>query len=500
MSRWDRWRDRALKLDLIAIAFWAAVVGLSLAHTLGLYDEQSQVIAQTRARMLSHLAESALTGTARGNAAASLESPIGLIPAAAADQIGALTKDSDALLHLTGLGVPPAGALLAPDDWERSALAALPLGGETIEPVGEMFRYIRVLQASQICPSCAGASDAKGGIGVSIPVEQVVVELTLQRRQAIGLHALAFAVFVLGSVILIERTRYQWRRLIRTKLEQDRVISHRTTELRREMAGREVIARKLEEKLRELRRSNEELESFAYAASHDLQEPLRMVSSYAALIKKRYADRLDEDGQEFLGYLSEGARRMKTMIDDLLAYSRVDRGQIAHHAVDLRQVMDRAEANLAVAMGETNADIDIGPLPTVWGDASLLARLLQNLVSNAVKYRSPDRRLRITIAAVPLDDRWEISISDNGMGIPEEGRHRLFQLFQRFHDRSTSGNGMGLAICRKIVERHGGEIWVDSINGKGSVFHFTLPAVAAGQRGDRAAVTANKTAAADCPA
>ncbi len=505
MSRWGQWRHAALKLDLLAVAFWGLAVGLSLFHTLNMADDRTDAVAKDRARVLAVAVQQGLSwgvggenlwvGADKTAAEEKFRSLTRLDTDGLVAKISQITERSGALLHVTGLGLPKSGPLSPPDEWERSVLSSLPAEGEAFEKTGDVYRYLRAVALPALCADCPRDGLQKGAIALTIPVAGINGLQTGFLRRAIGLHALAFLIFTLGSVAVIERTRRRWWGLMRTKSEQERLIHYRTAELRREMAGREMMARKLEEKVQELRRSNEELESFAYAASHDLQEPLRMISSYSALIRKRYGDRLDGDGQEFLGYLSEGARRMKTMIDDLLAYSRVDRGQIVHGAVDLRDAVTKAQANLSVAFAEVEADIDMGPMPSVWGDESLLARLLQNLLSNAVKYRDPDRRLKITLRAVPVDNRWRISIADNGRGIPEEGRHRLFQLFQRFHDRSTSGNGMGLAICRKIIERHGGEIWAESISGEGTTFFFTLPAIAVPE-----SEAERIEARADCPA
>ena len=235
-------------------------------------------------------------------------------------------------------------------------------------------------------------------------------------------------------------------------------------------------AHKLEQAMVELQRSNAELEQFAYVASHDLQEPLRMVASYCQLIQRRYAAKLDKNANEFINFAVEGAKRMQSLINDLLIYSRVGTKGKPMVATDLEQVLADALANLVIAIEESGAVITHDPLPQVNGDGVQLLQLLQNLIGNALKFRR-DEPVRIHIGAARKDDRWLIDVRDNGIGIEPQYAERIFLIFQRLHTRTEyPGTGIGLSICKKIVERHGGKIWVEPAPVHGSVFKFTLPA------------------------
>jgi PAS domain S-box-containing protein len=230
--------------------------------------------------------------------------------------------------------------------------------------------------------------------------------------------------------------------------------------------------RRIEE---ELRRSNEELQQFAYVASHDLQEPLRMITSYLQLLNDRYADRLDDEAREFIDFAVDGAVRMKALISDLLTHSRVQTNQELFAAVDMNAVVQRAQQDLANKIKETGAVIEIAPLPTVTGNFSMLAQLMQNLLSNALKFRSEDTP-KITIGVERKLNNWVFTVRDNGIGIDLKHAKRIFIIFQRLHSRSKyTGTGIGLAICKKVVERHNGSIWVESGKGEGATFYFTLP-------------------------
>ncbi|WP_229698406.1 sensor histidine kinase [Wenjunlia tyrosinilytica] len=235
----------------------------------------------------------------------------------------------------------------------------------------------------------------------------------------------------------------------------------------------------------ELRRSNAELEQFAYVASHDLQEPLRKVASFCQLLEKRYGDKLDERGAQYIDFAVDGAKRMQVLINDLLTFSRVGRLNDTSEAVPLGRVLDKAIVNLAAAVEESEARIERpGELPEVLGDPTLLTMLWQNLVGNAVKFRHPDRPpvLRITAEPEESGTSWRFSVTDNGIGIGEEFAEKVFVIFQRLHGRDVySGTGIGLALCKKIVEHHGGSIWIDTGHTEGARVRFTLPTAPAAE-------------------
>jgi PAS domain S-box-containing protein len=241
----------------------------------------------------------------------------------------------------------------------------------------------------------------------------------------------------------------------------------------RDISERRATQAELDAAIEELRRSNAELEQFAYVASHDLKEPLRMVSSYLQLLERRYGDDLDEDAEEFIAFAVDGATRMQEMIDDLLEYSRVGRKDGEFEPVDCNAVLDTVRQNLRVAIADTDATVEVGALPTVEGDRSRLTELFQNLVSNAIKYTDDDERPHVTVTAESEGDRWVFVVEDEGQGIPEDRIDRVFDLFYRSEVQDSTG--IGLALVQKIVESHGGEVWVESTPGEGSSFYVALP-------------------------
>jgi PAS domain S-box-containing protein len=226
----------------------------------------------------------------------------------------------------------------------------------------------------------------------------------------------------------------------------------------------------------ELQRSNSDLEQFAYIASHDLQEPLRMISGYCQLLQRRYKDKLDQDANEFIEFAVEGAGRMQRLISDILMYSRVGTRAKQLEKLQSQEIFQGALANLMVVSEEADAVITADDLPEIMGDSSQLGQLFQNLIGNAIKFRG-DKTPEINVAATRKGDEWEFSVSDNGIGIEPEHRDRIFLIFQRLHTRAEyEGTGIGLAVCQKIVARHGGSLQVEESDSGGSKFVFTLPA------------------------
>jgi PAS domain S-box-containing protein len=243
-----------------------------------------------------------------------------------------------------------------------------------------------------------------------------------------------------------------------------------------DITDRKRAEKALAERTEELARSNEELQQFAYVASHDLQEPLRMISGYVQLLARRYTGRLDADADEFIHFAADGAARMQALINDLLEYSRVGTRGKPLAPTDAEAVLETVLADLAPAIQEAGARVTHDPLPTVRADDVQLAQLLRNLIGNGLKYRRPDTPPEVHVRAAPDGASWRFDVRDNGIGIEPQYFGRLFVLFQRLHSRQAyPGTGIGLAIAKKIVERHGGRIWLTSQPGRGSTFSFTLP-------------------------
>ena len=268
------------------------------------------------------------------------------------------------------------------------------------------------------------------------------------------------------------------RELRQARDELEQRVAERTSELQRELAERRRAEQQLHEALADLRRSNADLQQFAYVASHDLQEPLRMVTSYVQLLAEEYRGKLDADADEFIHFAVEGALRMKQLITDLLTYSRVGTHGSQFASTSPEEVLQDAIANLEISLRESGAAVTHDPLPAVLADRSQLLQVFQNLISNGLKFRGAEAP-RIHVSARREGPDWLFSVADNGIGIASEHAERIFIIFQRLHTRlEYPGTGIGLAICKKVIERHGGRIWVESEPGRGSIFCFTLPALA----------------------
>ncbi|HEX6622020.1 MAG TPA: ATP-binding protein [Solirubrobacteraceae bacterium] len=245
----------------------------------------------------------------------------------------------------------------------------------------------------------------------------------------------------------------------------------------RDLEAVRAAEEEIQEKAVALERSNAELEQFAYVASHDLQEPLRKVTSFCQMIERRYSGQLDERGEQYIAFAVDGAKRMQALINDLLAFSRVGRVERPRELVDLEELVAQATSVLSLAIEETSATVDVrGDLPVVYGERSLLGLVFQNLISNAIKFHGDESPV-VRVSARRDGDHWELAVADNGIGIDPEYADRIFVIFQRLHARDVyAGTGIGLTMCRKVIEYHGGEIWLEaSQNGAGSTFRFTLP-------------------------
>lgn len=269
----------------------------------------------------------------------------------------------------------------------------------------------------------------------------------------------------------IGRGNLEFRVRLRGRNELDHLaIAFNDMIIKRKQAKEEV-----QTYIEQLERSNRELEQFAYVASHDLQEPLRMVISYLQLIETRYKGNLDDDADEFIGFAVDGANRMKALINDLLAFSRSGRSEKELAPTDSQAVLEQTLNNLSLIIEESGVQVTNDPLPTVVADDSQLMNLFQNLVGNAIKFRN-ENAPRLHVSAKKNEGEWQFSVKDNGIGIDPKYFDRIFVIFQRLHSKDEySGTGIGLAICKRIVERHGGRIWVESQPGEGSTFYFTIP-------------------------
>ncbi|MBH8563131.1 GAF domain-containing protein [Nostoc sp. CENA67] len=281
-----------------------------------------------------------------------------------------------------------------------------------------------------------------------------------------------------GNVRLCPRKSFElWKETVRlTSLPWRSVEVKAALELRKAIVN--IVLRQADELAQlahDLERSNAELKKFAYVASHDLQEPLNQVANYVQLLEMRYHEELDEDAKEFISYAVQGVSLMQTLIDDVLVYSKVDTQAIAFQLTEVETALERALSNLRQRILETGATITHDPLPTVMAGSTQLMQLFQNLIANAIKFRS-DQPPQIHIGAERLEDEWLFSVRDNGIGIDPQFSDRIFVIFQRLHTRDEyPGTGMGLAICKKIIECHRGRIWVESQLGEGATFYFTIP-------------------------
>jgi signal transduction histidine kinase len=347
-----------------------------------------------------------------------------------------------------------------PDAWEAEALRAFEQGKTKISSIEkiegkEYFRLMHPFITEKSCLKCHAEQgyhegDVRGGISVSIPMEPLRAIENRHILTVTVVHSLLWVVGLGGISLSMQRIRQN---------EQER--------------------KQAEEELRkmtdELARSNAELEQFASAVSHDLKEPLLAITISLKLLKKRYKDRLGSEADKFIGETIDEAMQMQTLISDMLSYSRVGTSGKPFVPTDCTAILNRSLANLRLPIEESSAVVTHDPLPEVMANPIQLIQLLQNLISNAIKFRSEEKP-RIYISTERKENEWVFSVSDNGIGMPAEHSERIFEIFHRLHNKKEyPGTGIGLATCKKIVERHGGRIWVESEPGKGSTFYFTIP-------------------------
>ncbi|MGK7900826.1 MAG: ATP-binding protein [Hormoscilla sp.] len=370
---------------------------------------------------------------------------------------------------------------ITPEDADIQELIAW-LEQQGDEKVDEKVFYTDELP--RIYPAAEKYKDiASGLLAISIPDRNYILWFRPEVIQTVNWagdpnQAIIKKVDARGTVRLTPRGSFEeWKEIVRCKsLPWKPCEIEGVRELKSAIVN--IVLRQADELAslaRELERSNAELEKFAYVASHDLQEPLNLVSSYVQLLEMRYEDRLDRDAKEFIGFAVEGVTHMQKLIDDLLAYSRVGTRGKEFAPIVVETVLDRALTNLQIRIAESGAVITTDPLPTLNGDSTQLIQLFQNLIGNAIKFRS-DQPPQIHIGAKQQSHEWLFSVRDNGIGIDPQFADRIFTIFQRLHARDEyPGTGIGLAVCKKIVDRHGGRIWVESELGQGSTFYFTLP-------------------------
>ncbi len=288
--------------------------------------------------------------------------------------------------------------------------------------------------------------------------------------QAYLIESMLFFLIVPGAFLFMKITNPMIRKINDTNIM-----------LEDEIEKRKGTQEELDKTLSELRRSNKDLEQFAYIASHDLQEPMRMVSSYTKLLSDRYRGKLDNDTKQFMDFAIDGANRMQELMSGLLTYSRVETRNRVLVKIDCNNIMDQVKKNLAIMIEESNAEISSGDLPEIYYDGVQLLQLLQNLICNAIKYHSSEPP-KVYVSAIEGNNEWTFSVRDNGIGIDPRHFEKIFIIFQRLHRQDEyQGTGIGLSICKKIAERFGGRIWVESEPGKGSIFYFTIPKVNAAE-------------------
>ena len=331
----------------------------------------------------------------------------------------------------------------------------------------------------------------------------LAVRTPINNKNEIGLFASAFNLMAENIERLQQKNKKLVKDLKSLNQELETRVEDRTKDLKaaqlaafnimqdlqEEARNRKKAQLELAKRAKDLKRSNEDLQQFAYVASHDLQEPLRMVASYLQLLEHRYKDKLDQDAREFIDYAVDGATRMKTLINDLLDFSRVGTRGKPFKPTDLNAVMGRVRQNLQLTIEDANATVIADHLPTIIADESQMDQLFQNLIGNAIKFHS-EKPPRVQIKARENEKEWIISVADNGIGIDPQYFDRIFTIFQRLHNRAEyPGTGIGLAIARRIIERHNGRVWVESEQGKGTTFFIALPkehggATGAGAKGN----------------
>ncbi len=374
---------------------------------------------------------------------------------------------------LAGAAWGAAGLLLfPPDSFAHQLFLAFVLGGMMAGAIGTMVSWFPAFAIFSILTALpAVARFLMHGDSMHYAMAWMIL-LFLVAMLLIG-HR------VYRTITETFRLRFENKALIddltRAKERTDRLNNELMAAQNGLRRSNEELENRVAERTSELSRANEELEKFAYVASHDLQEPLRTVANFSQLLEERYTDKLDKDGREFIGYIHSGARHMRTLVDDLLAYSRLGAKALSLSEVDCEKVLCEVLEDLKMAVQESAAEIAHDPLPVLRADAGQIKQLFANLLSNAIKFRSAEP-MRIHVGATRQGDDWIFSVRDNGIGINPKYYTQIFGMYERLHSMSQyPGTGIGLALCKKIVEEYHGRIWVDSEEGRGSAFHFSIP-------------------------
>jgi signal transduction histidine kinase len=379
-------------------------------------------------------------------------------------------------------------------DWRARyadpAMAAIRAGGAPADPDAgkQLFDQVRVASETQRAELTAARDAARAQLddaadrltltfaAIAAGLVLLLAGLALWVRRMLGdpISGLAESVrHVAGGQFGLALSARGPRELVGLGRDVDSMRTRIVTELRASQELNETLNRQADE----LSRSNRDLEQFAYVASHDLQEPLRKVSGFCELLRSRYSGQLDERADQYIDFAVDGSRRMSRLIAELLAFSRVGRHPVERTEVDCAEALEQALRNLAVPVTDSGAEVTHDRLPTVLGESSLLVTVFQNIIGNAVKFRGPEPP-RVHVGATRRDDAWEFRVADNGIGIEPDYADKVFVIFQRLHAREAyPGTGIGLALCRKIIEYHGGTIWLDTEATEGAVFRFTLPAL-----------------------
>ena len=328
-------------------------------------------------------------------------------------------------------------------------------------------------------PGCSG-KEAYGQLVAQFPnIPVIIMSGNEDKNVAYELITLgAEDFFIKGNLhpdLLDRGITYSLKRHELKYLLKEEVAQRRKTEeaLRK---VRDELEIRVQERTQELKRSNEELEQFAYVASHDLQEPIRKIVGFSQIFARKFEGHIDDKSKEYLDYVVDGAKRMQALIHDLLLYSRIGQNELILEVLDFNGVVKEAAGNLELMINETKAEIICGHLPSLSAHKSFIVQIFQNLISNSLKYRS-EKTPRVEISAQHKGNLWEFTVADNGIGIDFQFAHKLFIIFQRLHAKGKyPGTGIGLAVCKRMVEMHKGRIWIEPNPGAGAVFKFTLPA------------------------